>query len=434
MRSLMLRSPLVLAVVLAGVAGCSGSGAGPGPDAGVQPIAFADTALEACVREAIERPSEPLFPDDVAGLQHLSCTDRGITSIAGIQHLTGLLELSLFENSISDASPLAGLSNLVVLQLGNNAIEDLSPLASLTGLERLGLGRNRVAVTEPLSGLTALRSLNLDHNSLEAEDLQPILGLPNLRWLTVEHNSIEDLSALATLEANGCNVYADFNTARVAWRSLVAPRLSAAPMPRAGTVRGALVGRVDARGVLQLGYRIGSREHPVRSTFPGRLRVDGTGVWLEREGLITQVGTLGPGGPSLCEGAHANTCRFDLGAKAGPGRLPGAGSAAPVVTATLRLVRDQGRVPKDSLGDWAESHNGLLPLVLASPNQYDAGSCLFMACTGAMELLLKLHLQLLRGRPAKPGLPVHHRVDERLGERHRAVRPYGPGCLPQLPV
>jgi hypothetical protein len=40
---------------------------------------------------------------------------------------------------------------------------------------------------------------------------------------------------------------------------------------------------------------------------------------------------------------------------------------------------------------WADADQDLVPYVLASPNQMDTGSCLFMANTGAMEILMNQH-------------------------------------------
>jgi len=54
-------------------------------------------------------------------------------------------------------------------------------------------------------------------------------------------------------------------------------------------------------------------------------------------------------------------------------------------------------VPLSSSADevpYGAQFNLLDPYVLASPNQYDAGSCLFMATTGAMEILLNQHTPL----------------------------------------
>jgi len=44
--------------------------------------------------------------------------------------------------------------------------------------------------------------------------------------------------------------------------------------------------------------------------------------------------------------------------------------------------------------DWTLVDKDLDPFVLASPNQYDAGSCIFMSHTGAMEILMNQHTPL----------------------------------------
>jgi len=63
-------------------------------------------------------------------------------------------------------------------------------------------------------------------------------------------------------------------------------------------------------------------------------------------------------------------------------------SVDPVFTHSLRIINNRNRKASPILGD---SYRKLEKFVLASPNQYDAGSCVFMANTGAMEILMNQH-------------------------------------------
>jgi hypothetical protein len=75
--------------------------------------------------------------------------------------------------------------------------------------------------------------------------------------------------------------------------------------------------------------------------------------------------------------------------------VPGLGERAlePVFTVSLALREPMLLFdpPVDQTPDYGTYHAGLDPYVLASPNQLDAGSCLFMANTGAMEILVNQH-------------------------------------------
>ncbi|MBI4704149.1 MAG: hypothetical protein HY744_23825, partial [Deltaproteobacteria bacterium] len=89
------------------------------------------------------------------------------------------------------------------------------------------------------------------------------------------------------------------------------------------------------------------------------------------------------------------------GTKSAPGGRPawlGATAGEPVVTANLSFLYHRRHRFRDGEGEPAIPYGALdsrlVPYALASPNQFDAGSCLFMASTGAMELLMN---QLLPG-------------------------------------
>lgn len=111
-----------------------------------------DSALESCVRQALDQPQGELTEADVAGLAHLSCPDQGIEEVTGLDRFVALESLWLWENAIVDIGPLADL--------------------------------------------TALTWLNLDHNRLTDGDLEPLCPLAQLSWLTLEHNQLSDPQAL----------------------------------------------------------------------------------------------------------------------------------------------------------------------------------------------------------------------------------------------
>ena len=123
----------------------------------------------------------------------------------------------------------------------------------------------------------------------------------------------------------------------------------------------------------------------------GKLKVDGSSVRLPLNGRNIEVGKIVNGKPVLCQGELASICEVTIGIKwpEPGGKLPGM-STDPVVIVAVDLIEPPKTEVLDG-EDWTLVDNDLDPYVLASPNQYDAGSCLFMSNTGAMEILMSQH-------------------------------------------
>ncbi|AZR72908.1 hypothetical protein BBF96_05590 [Anoxybacter fermentans] len=176
-------------------------------------IKFADPNLERAVRDAINKPTGPIMPEDVKDLYSLDASYISIDSLEGIEYLTSLTWLDLSDNNISDISYLAELSNLVYLDLRSNSISNISPLANLINLEQLDLSNNLISditslklknLTElnlagnlitdisVLSGLTALNKLTLSDNQIN--DIRDLSDLTNLIELDLSGNQIDDIS------------------------------------------------------------------------------------------------------------------------------------------------------------------------------------------------------------------------------------------------
>ena len=121
-----------LLALIACAAGCGDEGAEEpvGPNGGETPeangagiAAFADSALEAAVRVALEKPAGKLGEADLLSLTMLEARRRGIVDLSGIEQLMNLTVLDLADNRILDASRLASLTQLTFLDLDNNRIE-----------------------------------------------------------------------------------------------------------------------------------------------------------------------------------------------------------------------------------------------------------------------------------------------------------------------
>jgi len=95
---------------------------------------LADPNLGTAIREALNKPSEPIHASDLTGISSLSASNRGIEDLSRLEYCTNLIELDLISNQISDISPLANLTKLTNLCLSSNQISDIRPLVRNEGL------------------------------------------------------------------------------------------------------------------------------------------------------------------------------------------------------------------------------------------------------------------------------------------------------------
>ncbi|MCL2652769.1 MAG: leucine-rich repeat domain-containing protein, partial [Propionibacteriaceae bacterium] len=125
-----------------------------------------------------------------------------VSPFAAFAHSSSLAELDLLANQISDVAPLAslsGASGFSKLYLDKNQIADITPLAGLTALSELSLNWNQIGDITPLAGLTGLSVLGLGYNQIS--DVTPLAGFTNLTFLGLNGNQIGDISSLANMMA-----------------------------------------------------------------------------------------------------------------------------------------------------------------------------------------------------------------------------------------
>ena len=343
-----------------------------------------DEALAGCVRDHLGLEADHEFvPADVHDVVHLDCPDHGITDIQGLEYFASLQTLTLWENDISDVAPLAGLTSLTWLQLGFNEIRDISPLAGLSELERLGLAANDVADLTALAGLSKLTWLDLNRNDLLADKLSALCDLDALTWVTVEHNYLDDLGELDCL--GDADVFTDYQE-DLEDRSADATDPLAAVVPAAGAGDGVL-DLVAEDGHVALAWQMDGQRLDVIQEFAGEL-VARDGAIFHRVGdTEREIGSFDDDGWKLCSGTHAGTCDLAVGRKFSGEHV--LGDPRPVVTASLSYPQAGGG--NDGEDAYGLVDEGLVDHVFASPNQFDAGSCIFMATTGSMEVLLNQH-------------------------------------------
>jgi len=170
-------------------------------------------------------------------------------------------------------------------------------------------------------------------------------------------------------------VYSTYRTARPA------PDLLAAPGVSAPLIGGRLVADMAADGTLILGWQTGANTRPVLAELPDGLRLEGNRIIAPAPTGPVTVGRLsGPDGRTaeLCMGAAATACQAAIGRKGG--------ERGELLTLSMSLTSSNSPQLIDDK-PYAKDID-LLPNVFASPNQLDAGTCLYMSNTGAMEVLM----------------------------------------------
>jgi Leucine-rich repeat (LRR) protein len=131
----------------------------------------------------------------------LTAPSKGISSLAGIERVSGLVYINLSDNLIADLSPLAGLPALVDLRADNNEITTFPPQTGFSFLTLLNLSSQRGGLVDPsgIWSISSIEQLDLGANGLVS--VSGIGGLSNLRYLRLDHNPLADTSPLAGLNS-----------------------------------------------------------------------------------------------------------------------------------------------------------------------------------------------------------------------------------------
>ena len=152
------------------------------------------------LEETFQKPYEQISEVELRELTRLNIGyfSKNLTSLEGIEVLTGLNYINITNTNIKDLTPLKQLTKLEYLYLSGNKITDISPLADLSNLKRLKLSRNQINDLTPIKGLKNLNKLIISFNQIA--DLSVVSNLSNLNSLACTDNQISDISPLASLE------------------------------------------------------------------------------------------------------------------------------------------------------------------------------------------------------------------------------------------
>ena len=131
-------------------------------------ITFPDPNFEEAVREIIGIPTGDILKSDVEGITRLDVYDRGISSLAGIEHFTGLLQLLCDENQLTELD-ISENTELRELYCANNELIELDVSKNLM-LNLLYCSYNKLTELD-ISENTALREIYCYNNELTEIDV-----------------------------------------------------------------------------------------------------------------------------------------------------------------------------------------------------------------------------------------------------------------------
>lgn len=199
-----------------------------------EPVTFVDAALEATVRELLEKAAsdtimsselwtitELTLPDDIASLEDLvwfesleslSGSDLHGIDLSPIASLSSLRRLALSNSGVSasELEAIGSMTGLISLDLSGCGLSSVASLSQLTNLEELLLSDNSIGNITPLEDLSKLTTLDLSNNAVTS--LAVLVDLRALTWLSVANNPIDSLTpaagctALEYLDLTNCGI------------------------------------------------------------------------------------------------------------------------------------------------------------------------------------------------------------------------------------
>jgi len=230
------------------------------------------------------------------------------------------------------AENLDGLQNL---NCADRQISDISGIGSLSNLRTLSLWENQIADISPIVALTSLTDLELGNNQIQ--DLEAIQELSQLSRLGLSYNSISDVSVLGDLS-------------ELIWLNL------------------------DANNITNVDSLASMSNITWLTIQKNSLDDDSVLDALQAAGAHVYYEPLVPTSKS----PHSLLMEKH--------RHP---DAEMIIPEHANFIDDESYETLASI--YGDQWFALDPHLLASPNQEGAGTCIFMANTGAMEVLINQH-------------------------------------------
>lgn len=165
----------------------------------VEPATFADSAMEAAIRTALDvDESKILYTDDLWTISEFTVPE-GVKDFSDLEMLLYVRDLTISGHTIADLSVLGSLNRLEKLDLSGSQFppEALKVIAELPSLTQLSIAQCGLST---IAGLDAVQTLNyLDASSNTIRNLDPISDMTSLREINLMHNAVTGLDALGNL-------------------------------------------------------------------------------------------------------------------------------------------------------------------------------------------------------------------------------------------
>lgn len=166
-----------------------------------------DAGLRECINDELGNAAKAAITKKDAGtLVELDCTDYGIKTLTGLEHMSNLEVLSIDANYVKDLRPLQGLTKLEALYAFDNEIVDVVPVSKLVNLVELDLAENRITQVGPLAQLQKLAALDLSFND-GLTKVAPLAKLSALEELYLIDVPLTDKASLKPLTDRGVAIY-----------------------------------------------------------------------------------------------------------------------------------------------------------------------------------------------------------------------------------
>lgn len=165
----------------------------------IEEVNFADAAVEAAVREALDLDSEETVMSNQLWDILTFEVPEGTQSLEDLKYMLFLEELTISNVPAGQLNVLSGLSHLTSLSITGTTVssEEVSTIASLVTLERLTLSGCGLSTTTYLDTLTELTYLDLSNNAIR--NIRALSSMPKLQEVNLKQNALTDLTELSSL-------------------------------------------------------------------------------------------------------------------------------------------------------------------------------------------------------------------------------------------
>lgn len=158
-----------------------------------------DLALEARIRQEIDKPEGPIYNTDLENIRYLDIQggwDYKISDLTGLEYCVNMNYLNISYNELTNISPIARMKNLETLHMTYNNLSNLNSLRGLTKLRILNASINNLTDISSLEYLTTIEDLDLSSNKNIA-DFTPIAHLTKMVSLNLGYSDFTDSTLLA---------------------------------------------------------------------------------------------------------------------------------------------------------------------------------------------------------------------------------------------